>query len=57
MNLFGLEITLAGKQNGYVRVGDCQRNHDRVDKSIEDLEHHIDTRFDDIKDFILKNGK
>ena len=56
MNIFGLEIRVAGKENGYIRISECQRQHELVDKKIDDLKDHIDIRFTDLM-FWLKNEK
>lgn len=42
--------------NGNVKRPECHNAMNSFNKRIEDLKDHIDTRFEDIKDFI-KNGK
>ena len=54
MNIFGLDIKIAGKENGYVRIGECQKEHEKVTSQIDSLKEHIDTRIEDLKDFLLK---
>ena len=59
MNLFGIEISL-NKNGKYVKHEDCSLKHksteDIFNQRIEDLMSHIDQRFEDYKDFFLKNN-
>lgn len=60
MNLFGVEISF-GKNGKYIKREECTETHDNLqkvlDQRIADLKGHIDTRFEDYKDFFLKNGR
>jgi len=65
MNLFGLDISLSKKQgdcngDGCVKEKDCERIHgtlaSALDNRFTSLKDHIDTRIDDLKDFIKLNG-
>ena len=59
MDLFGIHLSF--KNGKYVKQEDCLKKHDDIKEvigqRIDDLKTHIDTRFTDYKDFILKNGK
>lgn len=58
MNLFGIEITLNGKKkNNFVKQDECHRAQDSIKESMNKGFEAIGTRFDDIKDLILNNGK
>ena len=65
MNLFGLEISLARKNNPHscqyekklVTEDSCRIARDAMGQRVDDLKGHIDTRFEDMKDFIRKNGR
>ena len=56
MNLFGFNISWNGN-NKYVKQKDCHRAMDKLEERISELKEHIADRFEDLKDFILKNGK
>jgi len=60
MELFGINISFS-KNGQYVKHKDCPEKHNDIkelfSKRIDDLKNHIDIRFDDYKDFFLKNGK
>jgi len=63
MNLFGLDVTLSKNRenaNGCVKKGDCERIHDTLSDALDtrftSLKEHINTRIDDLKDFIKLNG-
>ena len=65
MNLFGLDISLSRKEayngDGHVKEKDCERTHDTLadtlDSRFTSLKEHIDTRINDLKDFIKLNGR
>lgn len=64
MNLFGIEITFASKkqddavrkseENDLIRRHECHKAMDMLNQRFADLKEHIDTRFEDIKDLLLK---
>jgi hypothetical protein len=62
MQLFGLEIKVAPKDsNGkYVKQEECHRSMDSIKdiftQRFDDVIISINQRFDDMKDFFLKNG-
>lgn len=60
MNLFGLEITTS-KNGKYIKKASCREMRESIsevlNQRIEDLKDHIDTRFEDMKTLILKNGR
>jgi len=59
MELFGLNISFNGngKKNPIIRQQECHKAQDAIRGEIKSIKDHIDTRFEDYKDFILKNGK
>jgi len=55
--LFGaLTVTCWKMANGKVSKSGCHKAQDAINQRINDLINHIDTRFEDLKDFIIKNG-
>jgi hypothetical protein len=54
-------LTLVGLlwkvSNGNVKKPECHEAMKSIDKQYEALKEHIDTRIDDLKDYIKKNGK
>ena len=61
MNLFGLEIHLKSSNNKFIRQNECHQAQNKIRQEIltlkEDLRNLFNTRFEDFKDFIIKNGK
>ena len=66
MNLFGIEIRLARKDNPgnpskYITQEDCHRAQDGIKEDMharmDDVKNHINTRIDDLKDYIRNNRK
>jgi len=59
MNLFGLNISL--NNNKYVHRKECHEAQNRIRQEIadlkEDLKDYFNVRIEDLKDFILRNGK
>ena len=51
-----LKRDMADKVKNVVYRDVCHTAQDGIKSKIEDLDKHIDTRFDDLKDFIIKNG-
>jgi len=47
---------LNGRLNNKVTKNECHSAQKSVSKRIDDFQNHVDNRFDDIKDFIKKNG-
>ena len=50
-----LKFARSGR-NKYVDKESCHIAMDSVNLRITELGKHIDTRFDDLKDFLVKNG-
>ena len=58
MNLFGFNISWNGNgKKKYVIQDDCHRSMDGLHHRITELDDHIGRRIEDLKDFLLKNGK
>ena len=53
---FGLFRLVNGKYDKKVDKTACHEAQKAVRQRIDDLQNHINTRFDDVKDFIKKNG-
>ena len=45
-----------GRIDKKVNKEECHIAHKAMEQRLEQTERHIDTRFDDLKDFINKNG-
>jgi hypothetical protein len=60
MNLLGLEISFS-KNGKYVKQEECLKEHNLLtldlDRRFSSLKEHVDTRVEDLKDFLLKNHK
>jgi len=54
---FGLYKLANGKLKEKVSRHECHSAQKAIGKRIEDLSGHIDTRIDDLKDFIRNGGK
>lgn len=46
-----------GKLKEFIRRPECHSAMDGIKEKIGDLKNHIDTRIEDLKDFLIKNGK
>jgi len=57
MELFGININFNGKKNPVVRQQECHQAQDTIRAEIKSVKDHIDTRIEDLKDFLLKNGR
>lgn len=53
---FGMFRMTNGRLNGKVDKDSCHSAQDSIKDKIEQSEKHMDTRMDDIKDLIIKNG-
>ena len=63
LTLVGVCVHLA-KHNGngsvsndYIRRPECHAAQKGIHSRIDDMDKHLDHRFEDLKDFIVKNGK
>jgi len=58
MNLFGIELKIAKKNSNskFVKQDECHRAQNIIKDTVTAGLKAIDTRFDDLKDFILKSG-
>ena len=54
---FGMYRITNGRLSSKVGRDACHTAQKSVHKRIDDLDKHLDTRFDDIKCFIEKNGQ
>jgi len=64
MNLLGFDVTFSGKNGKYVKTRECHQAQNSIKESVQGLRGHFDTRIDDVnsriedlKDFMLKNGR
>ena len=46
-----------GKLKSKVSRGECHRAQEMIRDKVDTLDKHINERFEDLKDFIKKNGK
>ena len=56
MNIFNVLLKLLNGSK-YVKQQECHKAQDRVHQRIDDFDKHMSERFDDMKAFIIKNGK
>lgn len=54
---FSFVQMMNGRLKNKVTKGECHTAQDGIKLRIDDLQGHMDTRFEDMKDFIKKNGK